>query len=47
MLYKYQQDPLVQARLLVVGRQCLENTLRKVDEAEDVLTKRVTYDRTR
>ncbi len=47
MLNKHQQDPLLQVRLLVMGRQCLENTLRKVDEAEDALTRRVTYDRTR
>jgi hypothetical protein len=42
-----EKDPLIQARLLVVGRQCLENTLKKIEEANGAVASRVEQTRSR
>ena len=44
---RHERDPLIQARLLVVGRQCLDNTMKKIDEANSAVASRVERTRSR
>lgn len=44
---RYERDPLLVARMLVVGRQCLDDALRKFDTAQQKISDKVEASRTR
>lgn len=44
---RQEKDPLIIARMLFVGRECVENTRRKFDNVEGVIKKRIDDTRVR
>mmetsp|Transcript_8246 Transcript_8246/g.25515 ORF Transcript_8246/g.25515 Transcript_8246/m.25515 type:complete len:92 (+) Transcript_8246:50-325(+) len=44
---RHEKDPLLVARMLVVGRQCLDDTQRKFDATQRKIAERVEATRTR
>lgn len=44
---RHETDPLIVARLLVVGRQCLNDTIRGVEQADKRIADRIKETRTR
>ncbi|KAJ8598180.1 hypothetical protein CTAYLR_007375 [Chrysophaeum taylorii] len=44
---RYERDPLIVAKMLVVGRQCLDESMRKFDATQRKITERVESTRTR
>eukprot|EP00512_Aurantiochytrium_limacinum_P001992 CAMPEP_0171484662 /NCGR_PEP_ID=MMETSP0958-20121227/124_1 /TAXON_ID=87120 /ORGANISM="Aurantiochytrium limacinum, Strain ATCCMYA-1381" /LENGTH=97 /DNA_ID=CAMNT_0012017385 /DNA_START=195 /DNA_END=488 /DNA_ORIENTATION=- len=44
---RYEKDPIIVARMLVVGRQCVEDMKRKFNETEDAIRKRIENTRQR
>jgi hypothetical protein len=44
---RYEKDPVIIMRMIVVGRQCIDETKRKFNDVEGVIRKRIENTRNR